>query len=131
MRRTAMTAMLVTAMVVMLGGHALAAGWTAKDALIRQKLDDTVVSFTFNDQPLEEAIDFLQTLGNVNIVLDRKQVEEGMHVTLKLNDVPLSTALSLAADSEDGSASKRLHRIARLLAQGATLSEAMRLGFEN
>ena len=95
MRRMALAAVVL----LLAAGVAMAArGWTPKDAAVYSKLDDTVVSFTFSDQPLEEAIDFLQTLGNVNIVLDRKQVEEGKNVTLKLNNVSLTTALKLVTE---------------------------------
>ena len=49
-------------------------GVTPQDERVYRKLEDTVVSFTFNDQPFADAIEFLQTLGNVNIVLDRRKV---------------------------------------------------------
>jgi type II secretory pathway component GspD/PulD (secretin) len=68
------------------------------DRVVTQKLETTIVSFQFSDQPLEEAITFLSTLGDVNIVLDRKKVEAGKTVTLKLNDVQLLTALRLLTE---------------------------------
>lgn len=73
-------------------------GATAADRALRQKLDATVVSFAFNEQPLEEALDFLSTLGGVNIVVDRRKVEPGKTVTLKLANVPLETALKLLTE---------------------------------
>jgi len=76
-------------------------GATAKDTAVYRRLDDTIVSFTFSDQPLEEAIDFLQTLGGINIVLDRRQVEEGKNVTLKLNNVTLTTSIKLITEQID------------------------------
>ncbi|HUV39250.1 MAG TPA: STN domain-containing protein [Planctomycetota bacterium] len=94
--------LLASVVVVLFAGEALAQrGWTAKDATVYAKLEDTIVSFTFSDQPLTEAIDFLQTLGGVNIVVDRKKVEEGKNVTLKLNNVPLSTALKLVTEQAE------------------------------
>ena len=73
-------------------------GLTASDRLVYQKLETTIVSFTFNEQPLEEAINFLATLGDVNIVIDRKKVEAGKTVTLKLTNVPLLTAVKLVTE---------------------------------
>jgi len=73
-----------------------------RDAKVRQQLDETVVSFTFNEQPVKEAVDFLQTLGNVNIVLDAGKLEdEDKTITLKLNNVPLQTALRLLTEQLD------------------------------
>ena len=73
-------------------------GYGAADRQVYQKLDGTIVSFTFSDQPLEEAIDFLSTLGGVNIVLDRRKVEAGKTVTLKLTNVTLTTAIKLITE---------------------------------
>ncbi|HUW56398.1 MAG TPA: STN domain-containing protein [Planctomycetota bacterium] len=73
-------------------------GTTAAERAVYLRLDTTVVSFTFNDQPLEEALDFLSTLGGVNIVLDRRKVEEGKTVTLKLTNVTLATAVKLITE---------------------------------
>ncbi len=60
-------------------------GLTAADRVVRQKLDETIVSFTFNEQPFEEAMDFLAALGKVNIVIDHRKVEAGKTLTLKLS----------------------------------------------
>jgi len=66
---------------------------------VQQQLENTIVSFTFDEQPFTEAIDFLQTLGNVNIVIDRSQVKpKDMTVTLKLTNVPLKTAVKLCVE---------------------------------
>ena len=73
-------------------------GASNEDRVVYQKLDDTIVSFTFNEQPLEEAIDFLSTLGGVNIVVDKRKVEPGKTVTLKLSSVPLLTAVKLVTE---------------------------------
>ena len=73
-------------------------GTTRAERAVYQRIETTIVSFTFNEQPLEEAIDFLSTLGGVNIVLDRRKVEEGKTVTLKLNNVTLATAIKLITE---------------------------------
>ena len=73
-------------------------GVTAADRVVYQKLDTTIVSFTFNEQPLEEAVEFLSTLGGVNIVIDKRKVESGKTVTLKLANVPLATAVKLLTE---------------------------------
>jgi type II secretory pathway component GspD/PulD (secretin) len=70
-----------------------------QDRKVRQQLDETIVSFTFNEQSVMEAIDFLQTLGNVNIVPDRTKFEDpAKTVTLKLQNVPLATAIKLLTE---------------------------------
>ena len=73
-------------------------GTTRAERAVYQRIETTIVSFTFNEQPLEEALDFLSTLGDVNIVLDRRKVEEGKTVTLKLNNVTLATAIKLITE---------------------------------
>ena len=65
---------------------------------VQEQLDTVKVSVAFDDTPLLEALDRLQTLGNVNIVVDRPNFEEGKTVTLKLANVPLGTALKLLAE---------------------------------
>ena len=72
---------------------------TPADRKVLVTLDEAVVSFTFNEQPYIEAFDFLQTLGKVNIVLDRRAIKEvAATLTLKLDNVPLRTAVKLAAE---------------------------------
>ncbi len=73
-------------------------GATAADRAVYQKLDTTIVTFTFSEQPLEEAIDFLQTLAGTNIVLDKRKVEAGKTVTLKLANAELVTAIKLITE---------------------------------
>ena len=73
-------------------------GVTLSDQAVTQKLDTTIVSFTFSEQPLEEAVEFLQTLAGVNIVLDKRKVEAGKTVTLKLANVELVTAVKLITE---------------------------------
>ncbi|KPJ51922.1 MAG: hypothetical protein AMS16_07135, partial [Planctomycetes bacterium DG_58] len=70
-----------------------------RDRKVRQQLEETIVTFTFNEQPLAEAIDYLQTLGSVNIVPDRSKLEDpDQTITLKLANVPLGTAIKLLAE---------------------------------
>ena len=70
-----------------------------QDRKVRQQLEESVVSFTFNEQPVMEALDFLQTLGNVNIVPDRTKFEDpDRTITLKLTNVPLETAIKLLTE---------------------------------
>ena len=72
---------------------------TPENRRIRQQLEETVVSFAFADQPVKEALDFLQTLGRVNIVADwPKFVDPNQTVTLKLGNVTLETALKLLTE---------------------------------
>jgi hypothetical protein len=80
--------------------HSFAAGLglSAADRQAFQKLDSTIVSFTFSEQPIEEAVDFLSTLGGVNIILDRRKIEAGKTVTLKLSNVTLATAIKLITE---------------------------------
>ncbi|HUU43472.1 MAG TPA: hypothetical protein VMX57_06815, partial [Planctomycetota bacterium] len=76
------------------------------NAQLRRLLDETVVSFTFVELPLADAIDFLQALGSVNIVVDPSALGAGRRalrdadqtVTLRLNNVPMTTALTLLAE---------------------------------
>ena len=73
-------------------------GTTPADRAVRHKLEDTTVSFTFNEQPLDEAMGFLAELGKINIVIDHGKVEAGKTVTLKLTDVSLLTAVKLSVE---------------------------------
>ncbi len=73
-------------------------GATPADRAVRQKLEETPVTFTFNEQPFEEAMQFLAALGDVNIVVDHAKVEAGKTITLKLTEVPLLTALKLSVE---------------------------------
>jgi hypothetical protein len=96
MRRTrTFLALLVGSLAVIV---LLSPAASAQNRQIERKLDDTVVSFSFTDQPLQEALDFLGTLGGVNIVLDRRQAEDAQTVTLKLSNVTLRTALKFLTE---------------------------------
>ncbi len=62
---------------------------------IRKKLERKV-SFEFVDTPLEEALAFLNTLSEVNIILDPGAAEAGcgkVPINLKVSDMDMSTAL--------------------------------------
>ncbi len=100
MKRAILLSAAVAAVLALAAGSSFAQGaaQSAADRLVYQKLENTIVTFTFNEQPLEEAVDFLQTLAKVNIILDKKKVEAGKTVTLKLNDVPLQTAVRLLCE---------------------------------
>ncbi len=101
MRRIAPWGLAALAVCFLAGSAICAAGLpgrTAADRAVYQKLESAVVSFTFSEQPLEEAFDFLQTLAQVNIVLDKRAVEAGKTVTLKLNNVELVTAIKLVCE---------------------------------
>ena len=65
---------------------------------LRQTLESTIVSFSFDDQPLEQVAEYLSTLGSVNIVLDRTKIDPGQTVTLTLKNVPLETAIKFVAE---------------------------------
>jgi hypothetical protein len=95
-----MAAACVAGAVLLAGVNAGAEGVAVSraDRQVNQQLENTLVSFTFNEQPLAEALDFLATLGNVNIVLDKRQAGDAKTLTLKLSNVPLQTAIELAVE---------------------------------
>jgi hypothetical protein len=66
----------------------------AVDAAVQQKLDSTVVTFNFSEQPVSAALDFLATIGGINIVPDTRSVEPTKTVTLKLSNVTLRAGLN-------------------------------------
>jgi type IV pilus assembly protein PilC len=64
--------------------------------------------------------------------IQRKTIERiviGHIVSVVRQNLPLATALMLASQSERGAARRHLQRISGLLAQGASLSEAMSMSF--
>lgn len=96
------TRWMVGAAAVLLVGGLAGAAFAQSDApnrRIRQALDEAVVSFSFEDQPLDQAVEFLGTLGNVNIVLDRAKVDVKKTITLKLKNVTLGTAVKLITEA--------------------------------
>ena len=63
---------------------------------VQDILEKTKVSIAFNKQPIMVALDFLQTYGNINLVLDRTKLEDpDTTITLKLTNVSLRAALKL------------------------------------
>jgi len=62
-----------------------------------RKMLDRKVTFEFVDTPLQEAIQFLQTLTKTTIILDPRAFEGGAGattpITLRVNDMPLHLAL--------------------------------------
>ncbi len=72
---------------------------TPENRAVRQKLEETVVSFVFNDQPVREAVEYLGTVGNVNVVLDASKLPDpAQTITLKLTNVSLETAIRLLTE---------------------------------
>jgi len=72
---------------------------TQPDRKVKRQLEETIVSFQFNEQPVMEAIDFLQTLGNLNIIPDRRSFpKDKATITLKLMNVPLETAVTMLCE---------------------------------
>jgi len=70
----------------------------AADRKVRQVLEETIVSFVFDKQPVDEVADYLSTVGKINVVLDKNKLVPGQTVTLKLNNVTLGTAVKFLAD---------------------------------
>lgn len=58
-----------------------------------------------------------------------QRVVIGQIASMLRQNLPLATGLALAADSERGQIRTHLHRIARLLAQGLSLAQAVERGF--
>jgi hypothetical protein len=72
---------------------------TDADGKVLRRLQETIVSFEFNEQPVMEALVFLENQGSVNILLDRNKLEDPAPVvTLKLRNVSLDTALKLVTE---------------------------------
>lgn len=68
-----------------------------QDEAVKQKLEETKVSFVFAEQPLTEVLDYLGTVGEINVALDDRAVADpNAVVTLKLTNASLGTALELA-----------------------------------
>ena len=62
-------------------------------------LEKKIVSVSFDEQPVKDALTFLQTLGEINIVLDRAKLEDpDQTVTLKVKDVPVGTVIKLLTE---------------------------------
>ena len=82
---------------------------------------------------LSVSLALLYASGKVLTVRRRRRVVErvviGQIATVVRQNLPLTTALQLAAESEPGRAGTQLKRIAACLAHGAVLGQAVRLGF--
>ncbi|MFL5342173.1 MAG: RNA polymerase sigma factor [Gemmataceae bacterium] len=75
------------------------AGNPAREKVIEERLEQRV-SVRFKNKPLLDALDELQELSKLNIVVDHPAFEEAgltitRKVTLRVEDVPLKTALKL------------------------------------
>jgi len=70
--------------VIALSSYAVWGYDDSADRKVQRALEGTIVSFSFQDQPVEQVAEYLSTLGNVNIVLDRAKVQAGQTITLKL-----------------------------------------------
>ena len=82
----------------------LISGWSwgydeSGDRRVRQVLSSTIVSFSFEDQPVAEVVEYLGTLGDINVVLDHGKIEPGQTVTLKLKNVSMETAIKFVSES--------------------------------
>ena len=95
--RTRCVVVAVGLVVVMLAGSAWGYGGAANRKL-RQTLETTIVSFSFDDQPVDQVAEYLSTLGNINIVLDRGKVDAAQTVTLTLKNVSLETAIKFVSE---------------------------------
>lgn len=71
---------------------------TPGDEAVLKKLEGTVVSVSFMETPLAEAVEFLGTLGDVNLVVLKTANPRETGVTLKLKDVNLKTALNFLTE---------------------------------
>ncbi len=72
---------------------------SALDRRVRKTLDDRIASVTFNQQPLDEAVEFLEAVGDVKIILDRTTATPaGRTVTLRLENTPMRTWVTLLAE---------------------------------
>ena len=69
------------------------------DSKTRQMLTDTVITFNFQDLPVDQVVEYLSTLGAVNIVLDRPKVMPGQTVTLRLSNVSLETGIRFVTEA--------------------------------
>jgi type II secretory pathway component GspD/PulD (secretin) len=67
------------------------------------KLTGLRVTLEFNETPLEEAIDFLQQVSRLNILIDSTVTERhpkgSVKITMKVKDLPLGSALKLLLET--------------------------------
>jgi len=75
---------------------------TAKDIRLKHTLDETEVSFTFNERPVDEAWQALAAMAKIPVVRDPEATfPKDRTVTLKLTAVPVGIAFRLLADQLD------------------------------
>ena len=69
---------------------------TPADHKTTQKLNETLVSFQFIDQPIDQVFKYLATLANVGIVVDESLIKDpGLTLSLQLTNVSLQRALQM------------------------------------
>jgi len=77
-------------------------GRSEKDRAITRALDTIRINFSFEDSPFIEVVDYIRRVAEINIVLDRDAIDgiggEDVTITLKLDDVKLSSALNHICD---------------------------------
>ncbi|MBI5864099.1 MAG: hypothetical protein HZB38_06290 [Planctomycetes bacterium] len=78
-----------------------------EDGELNGRLHDTLPEVSFQDEPVEKAIEFLQSVGDVNIAVDWDDLENNgvsrdKPVSLKLKDVSLRTVLTQVLSQAGG-----------------------------
>lgn len=96
------------AAVALLGALALPARAEDPDAVkaeVLNKLENTKISLDFKDTALNEVVDFLHEVTGINFVLSKAVQEKSkggeLKVDIKLEELPLRTALRLMLDLQD------------------------------
>lgn len=96
------------AVAVLLGAFALPARAEDVDNSKKEilgKLESTKISLDFNDAALEEVIDFLHEVTGINFVMSKTVQEKSrggeLKVDIRLDELPLRTALKLMLDMHD------------------------------
>ena len=74
-----------------------------RERQIESKLKSLNVSFNFKDTPLEQVIGYLHTYTGINFAIDEHAlktdgVDSRIPITQQLNEIPLSSALSVVLD---------------------------------
>lgn len=67
------------------------------DVALRKILQEETISFSIDAAPVDQALDFIRTLKNINVIVnDRIRADlEGSLVTLEVTDLEIDSALSL------------------------------------
>ncbi len=82
------------------GAEAKPGGDAEADKKIKEILKTKKVTFDFVDTPIGDAMNFLQALLNVNLVID-PGLEKGAPITLKVNEMPVGQAVQWIAKLVD------------------------------